>query len=312
MAEYDTIIIGSGPAGLTASIYLGRAQRTHLLIEGLQPGGQLTTTTEVENFPGFPEGITGPELMASCRAQAEKFGAEFLGDIATRIDLSRQPFEVEAGGKTYLGKTLILAMGAEARYIGLPSETRFKGKGVSACATCDGFFYRGKEVAVVGGGDTAAEEALYLTNHATTVHLIHRRDELRASKIMGDRVINHEKITVHWDRVVDEVLGDQSGVTGLRLKNPKTDETEELKVDGMFSAIGHRPATDIVKGQLPLDDAGYIKLEGGPVHTPVEGVFAAGDVADPIYRQAVSAAGTGCMAAICAGRYLESQGCKAE
>ncbi|NOZ88160.1 MAG: thioredoxin-disulfide reductase [Deltaproteobacteria bacterium] len=304
---YDAIVIGSGPAGLTASIYLGRANKKHLVIEGFEPGGQLTTTDVVENFPGFPEGITGPELMEKVKEQAAKFGAEFLMEEVTTLDLSSRPFKVEAGGETFLAKTLILAMGAEARYLGMESETRFKGKGVSACATCDGFFYRGKEVAVIGGGDTACEEALYLTNHASVIHLIHRRDELRASKIMADRVKSHPKIVIHWDRVVDEVLGDQTGMTGLRIKHPGTGETEQLDVYGMFVAIGHKPKTDILKGQLPLDEAGYLKLEGGPVHTGIPGVFAAGDVADRVFRQAVSAAGTGCMAGIAASRMVEAE-----
>ncbi len=307
----EVIIIGTGPAGYTAAIYAARAELKPMIIAGLQPGGQLTITTDVENYPGFPDGVQGPEMMELFRKQAERFGTDLVSGIVTRVDLSERPFKLWVDGDDlYTADALIVSTGASAKYLGLESEEKLKGYGVSACATCDGFFYRGKEVCVVGGGDTAMEEATYLTRFASKVTLIHRRDELRASKIMQKRLLDNDKVEVAWDSEVEEVLGEVSsgGVTGVRVRNVKTDEAREIPCHGLFLAIGHHPNTDVFEGQLELDDVGYIKLtDGGHTHTSVEGVFAAGDVADDEYRQAVTAAGTGCKAAIDAERYLADQ-----
>ena len=301
----DIVIIGAGPAGYTAAIYAARGGHLPLLIEGLQPGGQLMITNDIENYPGFEDPLPGPTLMAQMRGQAARVGAEIISDIAESVDLSSRPFSVKLSDQTVLAKTLVIATGAEARWLGLPSEDVFKGRGVSACATCDGFFFRDRVVAVVGGGDTAAEEALYLTNHASKVYLIHRRDELRASKIMSDRVLANPKIEVKWHRVVDEIVGDDAGVTGVVLKDPRNRESESLTLDGVFVAIGHTPNTEFLNGQLNVDANGYIVTEPETTKTSIPGVFAAGDVQDSRYRQAVTAAGTGCMAAIDAAHFLD-------
>ena len=301
----DVVIVGSGPAGYTAAIYAARAGRKPLVIEGLAPGGQLMITTEIENFPGFKDPLAGPELMAAMRAQAQRVGAEITVDAVEEVDLSSRPFKVKMSSREVMAETIIIATGAEAGWLNIPSEQKFQGRGVSACATCDGFFFRGKKVAVVGGGDTAAEEALYLTSHASEVYLVHRRDEMRASNIMAERVANNDKIKPKWFRVVDEILGDDSGVTGVRLRDPRNDETEEIALDGVFMAIGHRPNTEFLKGQIEVDGEGYIVTKPDSTRTSVEGVYAAGDVQDKVYRQAITAAGTGCMAALEATRFLE-------
>ncbi len=301
------IIIGSGPAGYTAAIYAARANLQPLLIQGMQPGGQLTITTDVENYPGFADVIQGPWLMEQMEAQAKHVGTEVINDHIKSVELTKRPFTcVGESGTVYTSDTLIICTGAQAKWLGLPSESKFQGFGVSGCATCDGFFYRNKEVLVVGGGNTAVEEALYLTNHASKVTLIHRRDTLRAEKILQDRLFNHPKVQVIWDHEIDEVLGTENplGVTGARLKNTKTGATQEVKVDGVFIAIGHKPNTDLFKGQLNMDDEGYLITQAGTPRTNIEGVFAAGDVQDKTYRQAVTAAGTGCMAALEVERYL--------
>jgi thioredoxin reductase (NADPH) len=308
------LIIGSGAAGYTAAIYAARANMEPVVVAGMQPGGQLTITTDVENFPGFADVIQGPWLMEQMRAQAEHVGAKIIYDLVTEVDFSRRPFVAKGdGGDTYIGDSVIIATGAQARWLGLESEQQYMGFGVSACATCDGFFYRGKEVVVIGGGNTAVEEALYLTNHAEKVTLVHRRDELRAEKIMQDRLFRHPKIEVIWDSVLDEILGGGTppGVTGVKLKNVKTGEFTELATDGVFIAIGHSPTTDIFKGKLEMDKEGYLITKPDSTSTDIEGVFAAGDVKDKIYRQAVTAAGMGCMAALEAEKYiagLESAG----
>jgi thioredoxin reductase (NADPH) len=278
-----------------------------VMLAGLQFGGQLMLTTDVENYPGFPESVTGPALMEQLQQQAERFGTRLLFEDATRIDLSQRPFRVETSERAFRAEALILATGASARWLGLPSEKRLMNKGVSACATCDGALYRGKAMAVVGGGDTAMEEALFLTRYATRVTVIHRRDELRASKIMQDRALHHEKIEFLWNSVVEEVCGDEF-LTGARVKDLVTGETRELPVEALFVAIGHQPNTELLRGQLELDGVGYVKVEPGTTRTSVEGAFACGDVMDPVYRQAVTAAGTGCMAAIDAERWLAGQG----
>jgi thioredoxin reductase (NADPH) len=301
------LIIGSGPAGYTAAIYAARANNEPLLVKGLQPGGQLTITTDVENYPGFAEAVQGPDLMEQMRAQAEHVGARMVDDTIVATDLSKRPFEcVGDSGDVYTGDTLIISTGASARWLGLDSEEKFMGFGVSACATCDGFFYRGKEVAVVGGGNTAVEEALYLTNHADKVTLIHRRDELRSEKILQDRLLKNPKVEVAWDSVVEDIVGDDNppGVTGVKIKNVKTGEVTTLPVHGVFVAIGHSPNTEMFKGQLDMDDGGYILTKPDSTATSVDGVYAAGDVQDRIYQQAVTAAGTGCMAALEAEKYL--------
>ena len=301
------VIVGSGPAGYTAAIYAARAQLEPVVVAGLQFGGQLMLTTEVENYPGFPEGVTGPEMMELFQKQAERFGTKVFLEDATRIDVSRRPFRVETAERSFQADALILAMGASAKWLGLESETRLQNKGVSACATCDGALFRGKPMAVVGGGDTALEEALFLTRFATKVTLIHRRDTLRASKIMQERARANTKIEFAWNSAVEEVLGDEF-VTGLRLRDVKTEERRTLPVEALFVAIGHQPNTNLVKGQLNLDPVGYVKVEKGTTRTSVEGVFACGDAMDPVYRQAVTAAGTGCMAAIDAERWLAEHG----
>jgi thioredoxin reductase (NADPH) len=302
------IIIGSGPAGLTAALYTGRANLAPLVFEGQQPGGQLTITTDVENYPGFPEGVQGPELMELLRKQAQRFNAETAFKSVESVDLSKRPFTVIADGEEYLADALIIATGASAKWMNIPSEEEYKGYGVSACATCDGFFFRNQHVAVVGGGDTALEEASYLTNHASRVTIIHRRNELRASKTMQERVKKNPKIDFIWDSVVEEVVGIKNAspkkMTGLKLKNIKTGTSTEFNCDGLFLGIGHEPNTSIFKGVLEMDTVGYLKTKPYGTTTNIPGVFAAGDVADSKYRQAISAAGTGCMAAIDAERFL--------
>ncbi len=299
----NILIIGSGAAGLTAAIYAARANLTPLVIEGVQAGGQLTITTDVENFPGFPEGIMGPELMDRMRRQAERFGTEIVRGEVSSVDLSKRPFTVTVEGEQYKAQTLIIATGASARLLGIESERRFMGRGVSACATCDGFFYRNKEVMVVGGGDTAVEEATFLATLASKVTIIHRRDQLRASKIMQEKASKNPKISFLWDSEVSEILGDDV-VTGIRLKNVKTGQLSDHRTDGVFIAIGHQPNTKLFEGALELDKSGYIITHDG-TKTKVPGVFACGDVQDSRYRQAISAAGSGCMAALDAQGFLE-------
>ncbi|PHM61323.1 thioredoxin-disulfide reductase [Xenorhabdus ishibashii] len=305
------IILGSGPAGYTAAVYAARANLNPVLITGVEKGGQLTTTTEVENWPGDPEGLTGPGLMERMFQHAEKFQTEIISDHIQKVDFSNKPFRLFGDDQEYTCDALIIATGASARYLGLPSEEAFKGRGVSACATCDGFFYRKQKVAVVGGGNTAVEEALYLANIASEVHLIHRRDSFRSEKILIDRMMEKVKngnIILHTDRTLDEVLGDDMGVTGIRIRDTKSDNTEELGVTGVFIAIGHSPNTGIFDGQLALEN-GYIKvqsgLQGNATQTSIPGIFAAGDVMDHVYRQAITSAGTGCMAALDAERFLD-------
>ncbi len=304
------LIIGSGAAGYTAAIYASRANRKPILVRGIQPGGQLTITTDVENYPGFAETVQGPWLMDQMEAQAKNVGTTLFEDTIVETDLSQRPFRaIGDQGDIYTGDTLIIATGASARWLGLESEQKFSGYGVSACATCDGFFFRDKPVAVIGGGNTAVEEAMFLTNFATKVTLVHRRDELRADKILQDRLFKNGKIEPLWDSVLEEVVGteDPPGVTGIRVKNVNTGEASELAVDGVFIAIGHTPNSEIFKGQLEMDENGYILTEPGTTRTSVDGVFATGDVQDHIYRQAVTAAGTGCMGALEAERFLAEQ-----
>lgn len=301
------LIIGSGPAGYTAAIYTARANLKPILVQGLQPGGQMTITTDVENFPGFADVIQGPWLMEQMQKQAEHVGTRMIFDTIVEVDLSRRPFRaVGDSGDVYVAETLIIATGAQAKWLGLPSEQKFRGFGVSACATCDGFFFREKEVVIVGGGNTAVEEAIYLTNHATKVTMIHRRDHFRAEKIMQDRLFRNPKIKVVWNSVVEEVVGsaDPIGVTGVKVKNVVTGEVTTIPADGFFVAIGHSPSTELFKGQLPLDAEGYLITKPDSTATDIPGVFAAGDVKDKVFRQAVTAAGMGCMAALEAERFI--------
>jgi len=302
------VIIGSGPAGLTAAIYTARANLSPLMIEGEEAGGQLMVTTEVENYPGFDHGITGPSLIDVMRKQAERFGTRFITRNVSAVDLSKRPFKITVGKETHLAETIIISTGASAKYLGLETEKKFMNRGVSACATCDGAFFKNVEVAVVGGGDTAMEEANFLTRFASKVYLVHRRDSFRASKIMVDRALKNPKIEVIYNTEVTEVLGDDKGMNGLVLKNTVTGETSKKVLQGLFLAIGHKPNTDIFKDFLQLDPTGYIKTKPGSTYTNVDGVFASGDVQDPTYRQAITAAGTGCMAAIDAERWLEAHG----
>jgi thioredoxin reductase (NADPH) len=304
--HHRLIILGSGPAGYTAAIYAARANLKPVVIQGIQPGGQLTTTTDVDNYPGYKDGVQGPEMMEDFKAQAERFGTGIIWDHINAADLSSRPFVLKGDEGEYSCDALIIATGASAKYLGLPSEETFNGRGVSACATCDGFFYRGKEVAVVGGGDTAVEEAIYLANLCTKVTLIHRRDSLRAEPIMQDKLFATPNIEIKWNRITDEILGDASGVTGIRLKSTEDGKVEDLAVHGVFIAIGHKPNTDFLKGQLTMDDTGYIITRGKSTATSVDGVFAAGDVADPVYRQAVTSAGDGCKAALDVERWLSN------
>jgi thioredoxin reductase (NADPH) len=310
--HHKVIIIGSGPAGLTAAVYAGRANLRPLVFEGLQPGGQLTITTEVENYPGFPKGIMGPEMMELFREQAQRFGADTQFKEVTAVDFTKRPFKVVVDDKEFFGQTVIVATGASAKLLNIPSEAAYMGYGVSACATCDGFFFKNQEVFVVGGGDTAMEEASFLTKFASKVTIVHRRGEFRASKIMQERVLKNPKVSVVWNSIVDEVLGEQLNgkktVTGLKLKNVSTGATTPVKADGLFMAIGHQPNTQIFKGILDMDQKEYLKVQPGSTKTNIPGVFAAGDVADSYYRQAITAAGSGCMAAIDAERFLETQG----
>ncbi len=301
------LIIGSGPAGLTAAIYSSRALLKPLMIEGEEAGGQLMITTDVENYPGFPKGVAGPEMMMQFRAQAERFGTRFITRNVTKVDFSQRPFKVWVGNDLHLAKTVIISTGASAKWLGLPNEKQWYNKGVSACATCDGAFFKNVEVAVVGGGDTAMEEANFLTRFASKVYIIHRRDSFRASKIMADRALNNPKIEPIWDSEVTDIMGEQF-VNAIKIKNIKTGESYDKPIGGLFIAIGHKPNTDLFKGQVEFEDTGYIKTAKSTTYTSVDGVFAAGDVQDHVYRQAITAAGTGCMAAIDAERWLEAQG----
>jgi len=301
------LIIGSGPAGYTAAVYTARASLSPMLVTGMELGGQMSITTDVENYPGFADVIQGPWLMEQMHAQAEHVGTKMVNDLITDVDFTQRPFVCKGDtGNTYTADTIIISTGAQARWLGLETEQKFQGFGVSACATCDGFFFREKEVVVVGGGNTAVEEALYLTNHATKVTLIHRRDTLRAEKILQERLLKHDRIEVMWDSALDEVLGDEDplGVTGVKVRNVKTDAVTDLAVDGVFIAIGHDPATQLFKGKLDMDDEGYVITQPDSTRTSVDGVFAAGDVQDKTYRQAVTAAGTGCMAALEAEKFV--------
>ena len=307
--KVKVLIIGSGPAGYTAAIYAARAGLNPVLYTGGQPGGQLTTTNDVENFPGYPEGINGPQMMVDLQQQAERFGTKVHFALVTAVDFSVYPLKVTVDGtETVEAEAVIIATGASAKYLGIPSEEKFANKGVSACAVCDGFFYRGKEVAVVGAGDSAAEESHYLSKLVTKVHLLVRRDEMRASKIMQERVKNTPNISIYWNTEAEEIVGNETaGVTGVRVRNNKTGIVKEIPIQGFFLAIGHTPNTSIFKGQIDMDDAGYIKVVPGTTHTNVEGVFAVGDVADRVYRQAVTAAGTGCMGALDAEKFLAAK-----
>jgi thioredoxin reductase (NADPH) len=303
--KVKVLIIGSGPAGYTAAIYAARAGLKPILFTGGQPGGQLTTTNDVENFPGYPQGINGPQMMVDLQTQAERFGTKVNFGLVTAVDFSSWPYKISVDEKKIIeAESVIVATGATAKYLGIPSEERYANRGVSACAVCDGFFYRGKEVAVVGAGDSAAEEATYLANLCTKVHLIVRRGEMRASKIMQQRVANTHNIEIHWHSETDEILGDDNGVNGVRIFNNQTKEKKVLSIEGFFLAIGHKPNTEIFKGKLNMDEAGYIKVVPGSTKTNVEGVFAVGDVADKVYRQAITAAGTGCMGALDAEKFL--------
>jgi thioredoxin reductase (NADPH) len=306
--KVHVLIIGSGPAGYTAAIYAARANLKPVLYQGIQPGGQLTITTEVENYPGYANGIQGPEMMVDFEKQASRMGADIRYGLATKVDFSTQPYKVEIDEEKWIeADAVIIATGASAKWLGLPSEERLNGFGVSACAVCDGFFFRGKEVAIVGAGDTAAEEALYLSKLCTTVHMFIRKDEMKASKVMQDRVLNTPNIIVYWNTETDEILGEKT-VNAVRIKNNKTGEKSEIPVNGFFVAIGHEPNSAIFKGWLEMDEAGYLKTVPGTTKTNIEGVFASGDVQDKIYRQAVTAAGSGCMAALDAERYLSAKG----
>jgi len=308
--HYPLLILGSGPAGYTAAVYATRANLSPALITGLEQGGQLMTTTDVENWPGGHKALQGPELMMQMREHVERYKVPLIEDHIQKADLSKRPFELRGDSKIYTCDALIIATGAAAKYLGLPSEEKFKGKGVSACATCDGFFYKGQKVAVLGGGNTAVEEALYLANLASHVTLVHRRDQLRAEKTLADRIQAKENVTIAWDSILDEILGNDQGVTGMRLKNVKDNSTQEIDVHGVFIAIGHTPNTQIFQGQLEMNEQGYLKVKSGSMGnataTSVEGVFAAGDVSDSIYRQAITSAGAGCMAALDAEKYLVS------
>jgi thioredoxin reductase (NADPH) len=311
MAEKKTrlLIIGSGPAGYTAAIYAARASLDPTLVQGMQPGGQLTITTEVENYPGFAEAVQGPWLMEQMMEQAKNVGTDVIFDHIKSVDFSKRPFVCESEtGDVFIADSVIICTGAQAKWLGLESETKFQGYGVSGCATCDGFFFKNREVLVIGGGNTAVEEALYLTNHASKVTLVHRRDSLRAEKVLQERLFKHEKIEVLWDHQLEEVLGTENplGVTGAKLKSTKTGEITEKEAEGIFIAIGHKPNTAMFKGQIDLDEEGYVKVAEGTTRTNVEGVFAAGDVHDKIYRQAVTAAGFGCMAALDVEKFLNS------
>lgn len=306
--KVSLLIIGSGPAGYTAAIYASRANLKPVLYQGIQPGGQLTITTEVENYPGYADGVQGPEMMVDFEKQAKRMGADIRFGLATQVDFSKQPYRVQIDDEKWMeANAVIIATGASAKWLGLESEQRLNGFGVSACAVCDGFFFRGKEVAIVGAGDTAAEEALYLSKLCTTVHMLVRKGEMRASKIMQDRVLNTPNIKVYWNTETEEVIGEKN-VSAIRIRNNKTNETQEIPVNGFFVAIGHQPNSAIFKDYLEMDEAGYIITVPGSTRTNVEGVFAAGDVQDKIYRQAVTAAGSGCMAALDAERYLSAQG----
>ena len=306
--KVHVLIIGSGPAGYTAAIYAARANMNPVLYQGIQPGGQLTITTEVENYPGYPDGIQGPEMMIHFEKQAKRMGADIRYGLATKVDFSEQPYKVQIDEDKWIAAdAIIISTGASAKWLGIPSEQKLNGFGVSACAVCDGFFFRGKEVAIVGAGDTAAEEALYLSKLCTAVHMIVRRDEMRASKVMQERVLNTPNIKIYWNSETDEILGDDR-VSGVRIKNNKTNTTTEIPVNGFFVAIGHTPNSEIFKGWLDMDETGYIKTIPGTSKTNLEGIFASGDVQDKIYRQAVTAAGSGCMAALDAERYLAAKG----
>ncbi len=307
MEKHKVVIVGSGPAGYTAAIYAARANMSPVMVMGMEPGGQLMQTNDVENYPGYPEGIMGPEMMEDFKKQAERFGTDIQHGLVTKVDFSKRPFTLTIDDeREMLAESVILSTGATAKYLGLPSEQRLMGMGVSACATCDGFFYRGKEVALVGAGDSACEEALYLSNLCTTVHMIIRRDEMRASKIMQERVLKTENIKIYWNTETDEVLGEKD-VTGVRVVNNKTQEKQDIAIHGFFVAIGHKPNSDFLVDWLDLDEAGYVITKPGSTKTKIEGVFACGDLQDSIYRQAVTAAGTGCMAALDAERFISEQ-----